>query len=120
MKPFEVITHKEKKIAVLDLSDTSPEQAIGLLREAEQKIVRMPLKSVRIFTDARNAVYNKESMEALKAFSMKAGPYIKASATTGQEGLRSVAKKAVETTAKRDINSFKTRQEALDWLASQE
>jgi hypothetical protein len=120
MKPFEVITHKEKKIAILDLSDTTPAQAITLLREAQKKITLMPLKSVRIFTDATNAAYNKESMEALKEFSLKAGPHIKASATTGQDGMRGVAKKAVETTVKREINSFKSRQEALDWLASKE
>ena len=118
MKPFEIITHQGKKIAVVDLSDTSPEQAIPLLREGQRKIALMPPKSVLLFTDARNAVFNKVSLAALKEFSKEITPNIKASASLGSDGLRAVALDIVVNLTGRNIKSCETRQEALDWLVS--
>lgn len=118
MKPFEVIVHNGKNIAVVDLSGTSAEQAIPLLVEAQEKIALMPKKSVLLFTDGRKAVFNKQSMDALKKFSLKVDPHVAASATLAEEGLGHVALQAVERVVKKNLRSFHTRQEALNWLAA--
>ena len=81
-------------------------------------IESFPKKSVRIYTDGTGAVYNRESIAALKDFTTHNTPYVKASAVTGAEGLRMLAVNAAASVTGRQIKAFATRAEALDWLAA--
>ena len=120
MKPCEVINYKSKKIVVVDISSTSPEEAIAYFPHAQKIIAKHLPKSALVLTDATDARFSKESMEALKEFAAANTPYIKASASVGSEGLREIVLHSVERFTNRKINAFTSRQEALDWLASQD
>ena len=120
MKSYDEVIHNGKNIVIVDLSNTTPEQAIVIMREAQEKIAQMPPHSVLILTDVTNARYNAESLDAIKGFAAKNSPFIKASAAVGSEGLRAVVRPGVERAAGRKITAFATREEAMDWLASQE
>jgi hypothetical protein len=118
MKPFESIYYRGKTIIIVDISNTKPEEAIIALREAQQQIALLPLKSVLILTEVTNAIYNKESAKAMKEFAAKNTPFVKASAVVGADGFRAVLLEAVRLLTRREIKACKNRDEAMEWLVS--
>ncbi len=113
-----VAPYKGVDIIVINLSYTTPEEAIPIMRDAGELIGSYPAHSARVLTDARGAVYSKESFNALKALTIHNTPHIKASAVIGADGLRVFAMKAVAVVTQRPIKPFQTREQALDWLIS--
>jgi hypothetical protein len=118
MKAFEIIPYKGKSIVMVDISNTTTEQVVTALKDAQAKISRLPANSALIMTDATKAAYTQETGMAIKEFAAKNTPYVKASAVVGIEGIKSVLQTAVAMQNKRDIAAFATRGEAMDWLAS--
>ncbi len=118
MKKCSVINHRGVDIVFVDLSKANSQQTVEIFAEASTLIETFPKKSVRIYTDGTGAVYNRESIAALKDFTTHNTPYVKASAVTGAEGLRMLAVNAAASVTGRQIKAFATRAEALDWLAS--
>jgi ABC-type nitrate/sulfonate/bicarbonate transport system substrate-binding protein len=118
MKALEIIPYKGKNIVMVDLSNSTTEQLVAALRDAQQKISKLPAKSALIMTDATKAAYNPETGAAIKEFAAKNTPYVKASAVVGVEGMKAVLQTAVAMSNKRDIAAFPTRGEAMDWLAT--
>jgi len=90
MERFYTISHKGKKIVVLDYSNTSPEEAIAFFADAHRRIATYPPKSALIFADATQARFNEASVAAIKEFAAKNTPYVKASASIGTPGLQGV------------------------------
>jgi hypothetical protein len=118
MRNLETIKHKGKSIFLLDISGADPGDVKTITEEAHKKIATVPPKSALILTDVTDAVYTSVSSAAIKDFSSKNTPYVKASAVVGADGLRSVLLQAVASITKREIRTFKTRDEAMDWLAA--
>ena len=118
MKALELIPYKDKSIVMVDISNTTTEQLVSALKDAQAKISKMPANSALILTDATKAAYNSETGAAIKEFAAKNTPFVKASAVVGAEGMKAVLQTAVSMQNKRDIGSFATRGEAMDWLAA--
>jgi hypothetical protein len=118
MKAFEIIPYKGKSIVMVDISNTTTEQLVAALKDAQAKISKLPVSSALIMTDATKAAYTQETGMAIKEFAAKNTPYVKASAVVGVEGMKAVLQTAVAMQNKRDIAAFATRGEAMDWLAS--
>ena len=118
MKAFEIIPYKGKSIAMVDVSNTTTDQLLAALLDAQKKISRMPENSVLILTDGTNAAYNKDTGAAIKEFVAMNTPYIRASAVVGIEGMKAVLQTSVSMQNKREIAAFPTRGEAMDWLAA--
>ncbi len=118
MKSFEIVSYKGKSIVSVDISNTTTEQLVTVLKDAQQKISRMPANSALLMTDATNAAYNMETGAAVKEFAAKNTPFVKASAVVGAEGTKAVLQTAVSMQNKRNIASFQTKAEAMDWLVT--
>ncbi len=118
MPRVETVVHKGKSIVVVDLSSCPPEETLKVLPIAKTVIARMAPKSVRVLTDVTGAIYTKEVAAAIKDFSDKNTPYVRASAVVGAEGIRLVLLQTVTMLTRREIKTYRTRPEALDWLAS--
>jgi hypothetical protein len=119
MRRFRFVTHREKEIALIDLSNAMPEEAMAVFDDAAGQIASRPRKSVLALTDGTNAYFNKESSRALTEFVVKNTPHIKASAVVGANGLRHILLNTINAEVGREIQSFATREEAMDWLVSQ-
>jgi hypothetical protein len=117
-KTCETVSYKGKTVVIVDLAGAIPDEVLVILAEAQKKIATMQPKSVLILTDASEAVYNSTSSKAMKEFSAKNTPYVKASAVVGADGLRGVLLRAVAALTRREIKSCKDRTEAMDWLVS--
>ena len=103
---------------MVDVSNTTTDQLLAALLDAQKKISRMPENSVLILTDGTNAAYNKDTGAAIKEFVAMNTPYIRASAVVGIEGMKAVLQTSVSMQNKREIAAFPTRGEAMDWLAA--
>jgi len=71
-----------------------------------------------VMTDVTGATYNQEVANAIKSFVQDNTPHIKASAVVGADGVRLVLLNTVIFLTRRELKTFKTRQEAQEWLAS--
>jgi hypothetical protein len=118
MKKIETIRHKGKEIFVVDMTDATVDEGLSAIKEATEKISKLPPKSVLLLTDSTRATYNSTTSAAMKDFSKNMTPYIRGSAVVGADGLKKLLVNAVRVISGRDIRPFDQRSEALDWLIS--
>jgi hypothetical protein len=116
---LQFITYKGKKILVEDFTNLKPgAEFMDLIHQAQALIAAQPSKSVLAVFDATGSSFNNENLNAMKEFTKANTPYIKAASVVGITGLLQVALTAVAKFAGRDFISFKTRNEAMDWLVT--
>jgi hypothetical protein len=69
-------------------------------------------------TDITEVAVRDASTSHLVAFMKENRPYVKAAAATGASDLARAILASVRILTGRQLNLFKTRQDALDWLVS--
>jgi hypothetical protein len=119
MNACQIVYHKEKPIVVVDLSGSKQEQLLALLVEAQSHIAKSAPKSVLVLTNVKDTPYNTTISNAIKEFTNKNTPYVKASAVIGADGLRKVLLQTVCMLTKREIHAFNSQETAMDWLSAQ-
>lgn len=119
MNSCQTITYKQKSITYLDLSGANQDQILALLDEAQGIITKLPPKSVLMLTNTKETTYNTTISNAIKDFTSKNTPFVKASAVIGADGLRKVLLQTVCMLTKREIHAFETQEKAMDWLIAQ-
>ena len=113
------ITHKGNRILFHDFSGLGSDELADQVRQNEQDAVRIGKNEAQlllVLTDVTDSVIYPASMEALKQLAENAKPYVKASAVIGVTGARRTLLEVVRRFSRRDITSFDSKDEALDWL----
>jgi hypothetical protein len=116
---FQITTYKGRQISIVDLSNTKVPEQTEIIIYAQTKIATMAPKSALIITDETDAEVNKEAIGLILNFAKSNTPYVKASAAVGAEKLKAIILTNITTNIGRDIKSFATREEAMDWLVAQ-
>jgi len=111
--------YKGTRILYLDFSG-DPVVIIDSINAARKIIDREPEKSLNVLTDVSNSKWNHTVSEHLKEFTKTNTPHIKHSAVVGVTGLKRVVLRAVKAVTGRDFVLFDKKEDAMDWLASQE
>lgn len=120
MERVRFITHNGVTVLKVDLSHaTDIETGLATLKEARAVIGTQPPRSLRLLTDVTGVGFNTKAVEEVKRYSAFNTPYVKASAIVGVSRLARVIFDAVVKVIGRDVVSFGTEAEALDWLAKQ-
>ncbi|MHC1785129.1 MAG: hypothetical protein AB9891_20675 [Anaerolineaceae bacterium] len=120
MEKVQFTTVKGKQVLIEDFTGIKPGQEFDdLIKTAHDMITGQPPKSVLAVFDATGASFNMDMLSKMKEFTASNTPFVKAAAVVGITGLLEVALSTVSKFAGRDFVSFKTRQEAIDWLVSQ-
>jgi len=114
------ITHRGKRVLLIDSSYCTPEQGIRNANEALLLVTAEPLKSVLTLIDITGATISRESVTRTKEVTVLNRPYIKRSALVGAESLPKVFYEAIKRFSQREFPRFNTREEALDWLIAEE
>jgi hypothetical protein len=121
MERTRFIDHKGKQVLLLDYSGIrDPEEALREIRHSMAFVARQPKGSLRVMTHVRDARYNAAVLQGMKELATHNAPYVRASAVVGMSGLHRIAYQAVILFSKRNIKTFDSEAEALDWLATQE
>jgi hypothetical protein len=116
---IQFVEYKNKKILIEDFTNLKPgAEFLGYIVEAQKTITSQPGKSVLAVFDATGSSFNSDILNAMKEFTRMNTPYIRAATVVGINGLLQVALTAISRFAGRDFITFKTRVEAMDWLAS--
>jgi hypothetical protein len=67
----------------------------------------------------RDGRYNAEILQAMKELAVHNGPYLKASAIVGMNGLHRIAYQAVSVFSRRRVPAFDSEEAAMDYLVEE-
>jgi hypothetical protein len=113
------ISHKHKKILLVDGSGCSSEQLEELAALVPTRVTAEPRGSVLLLADFTGSKIEKKSLESIKPALVFDRPYLKRSAWVGTEAMPKVFYQHLKTFSQRELPTFKTREEALDWLVEE-
>ena len=110
------ITHKGKKILLVDCTNASSEELQSLTKIVPSYVTAEPRGSVLLLADLTGAKFDKNIVERIKPALVIDRPHLKRSAWVGGETLPKIFHEHMKSFSQRDLPVFKTREEALDWL----
>jgi hypothetical protein len=120
MERIQFVQHKGKNILLEDFTKLSPgTEMIETIGVARKIIHSQPPKSVLAVLDATDAHYDNDTIGAMREFVNANTPYMKAASVVGITGLLGIALSAITQFSGRSFKTFKTREEAMDWLTEQ-
>ena len=115
------IEHRGHRIILLDFRDLREAAlALGEIQKAREFFARQaPDGSHLTLTDARDCLYNSETLTAMKELTRHNKPYVRAAAVVTSNALHRVAVTAIGLFSKRKIQVFAEPEAAKDWLVEQ-
>ena len=114
------ITHHGKPIMLIDFSHCEPKTILLLLEEIQHTVARHERGSLLTLADMTGAHMDRDVVTRMKEVLVRDKPYVKRSAWIGAESIPKVYYENMKSFTQRDFPSFKTREEAMDWLAGHE
>ena len=112
------ITHKGHAIYVIDLTNCTGKELLLLLEQVRADVARHARGSLLILADFNGAEFDKKVATRMKEVLVLDRPFVKRSAWVGTESLPLVFYEHFKNFSQRDFPTFKTREEAMDWLVS--
>ncbi len=113
------IKHKGHSIFLFDLSHSSSKEMLVLLDQIKAAVERHAKGSLLILSDFSGTQIDKKVATRAKEVLVLDRPYVKKSAWVGIEGLPHVFYEHFKSFSQRDLPTFKTREEALEWLVEE-
>lgn len=115
----EIIRTNNSKIYYLDFSNLKDIKEIENVIEESSKIIQnQPESSVLSLSNLEGMHFNSSIREAFTTFVHHNKPFIKASAIIGLKGLSQIAFNGLVRVTGRNLKAFKTKEEAISYLAS--
>jgi hypothetical protein len=114
------INHRGRQVLFVDVTDCTTAEMIELGRLVPSYVSSEPRGSVLLLADFTGSKFDKAAVETLKQATVFDRPHIKRSAWVGIEGMPKVFYDNLKAFSQRDLPTFKTREEALDWLVTEE
>ena len=114
------ITHRGKQVLFIDLTNCSAAEVKKISRLVPTYVTTMPKGSVLLLCDFTGSQVDRAAAERLKQDTVFDRPYLKRSAWVGTESIPHVLYENIKSFSQRSLPSFKTREEALDWLVGEE
>ncbi len=113
---LQFVEHSGKQILVADFSHCTHDEVLALLNDIQDTVGEQPRGSVLILADYHGALMDKAIATRVKEVLVFDRPFVKRAAWIGTEHLPKVFYENFKTFSQRDLPTFKTREEALDWL----
>jgi len=113
------ISHKGKAVLLVDVSHSSAAEFERICKLVPEFVTREPRQSVLILGDFTGAKFDKNAIEALKRGAVFDRPHVRRSAWVGVDSFPRVFFDNIKSFTQRELPTFKTREEALEWLVKQ-
>ena len=113
------IAHKGKRILLLDFSHATAHQMQLLLAYTRTIVAQQGPKSVLILANYEGTEIDHAVAMKIKEVLALDRPFVKKSAWVGAEHIPHAFMENFHTFSQREIVTFKTREEALDWLVEE-
>jgi len=114
------VDHHGQQILLVDVTNCTPAEMIEIGRLVPSYVSSEPRGSVLLLADFTGSKFDKSAVETLKQATVFDRPHIKRSAWVGTEGMPKVFYDTLKAFSQRDLPTFRTREEALDWLVAEE
>ena len=113
------IEHKGHSILLIDLSNCPNKEMMLLLDQIKAAVERHEKGSLLILSDFTGTHIDKQVATRAKEVLVLDRPYVKKTAWVGTENLPHVFYENFKSFSQRELPTFKTREEALDWLVAE-
>ena len=113
------LTHRGQQVLLADLSNCTAEEVSRIARQVVAFAAHQPRGSVLLLADFTGAKFDKAAIETLKQTTVFARPLLKRSAWVGTDSLPYVFYENLKSFSQRDLPTFRTREEALEWLVEE-
>jgi hypothetical protein len=114
------IKHKGQVIFLIDLSHCKAKELLLLIEQAKVMVARQAPGSMLTLADFTGVEVDKKVITRMKEVLTLDRPYVKRSAWVGAESLPHVFHETIKSFSHREFPTFKTREEAMDWLVDPE
>jgi len=113
------IRHEGQKILLVDLSNCSAPEVKRISELVPKFVTSHPKGSLLLLADFTGAEFDREAITTMKEGTVFDRPYLKKSAWVGTENLPKVFYEQIKVFSQRDLPTFKSREEALQWLVQE-
>jgi hypothetical protein len=113
------IEHQGKQILLVDVSHCSATELETMARLVPSYVVSEPHGSVLLLADFTGAEFSRIAIDRLKESAVFDRPHLKRSAWVGIEKLPKIFYEHIKNFSRRELPTFKTREEAMDWLVKE-
>ena len=114
------LTFRNRQVLMADCSDCSPEDLAAVIDEVPKHVTKEPLGSLLLLADFSRSVFTKETVEHMKLAAVFDRPHLRKSAWVLTSNLDKTLYESVRSFSGREIPTFKTRDEALEYLIEDE
>ena len=113
--------HRGQRIILFDFSGiTDPDTGLAEVEKARAFMAQQTADGSHVtLTDVTRTRYDRQIVEAFKAFTAHNRPYVKAAAVVSDSGIHRAAISMIALVSKRRLTVFETRDAALDWIVTQ-
>ena len=112
------ISHQKKQILLVDFSNCPSSEVEKIARAVPDYVTSEPRGSVLVLSDFTGASLDQHAIRTMKETAVFDKPYINKSALVGGGNLPEVLVENLKDFSRREFATFKTRQEALNWLVA--
>ena len=117
--PIRFIEHKGKRILLVDFTNANAHDMLLLLEELRETVAQEPRGSLITFSDWTGATVDHAVAMKVKEVLTLDRPFVKKTAWVGTESIPHAFMENFHTFSQREIVTFKTREEAMDWLVAE-
>ncbi len=113
------IEHKGKQILLIDFSQATAQQMQLLLEHVRITVAQHARESLLTLADMTDATVDHAVATKIKEVLTLDRPFVKKTAWIGTEKIPHAFVENFRSFSQRDIVTFKTREEAMDWLVEE-
>ena len=110
------VEHRGKRILLVDISHCSATEVEKMARLVPSYVTSEQEGSVLLLADFTGAEFNRIAIDRLKESAVFDRPHLKRSAWVGIEKLPKIFFEHIKSFSRRELPTFTTREEAMDWL----
>lgn len=115
-----LVNHKGQVILLVDFSHCRAKEILLLLDQVKSIVARHAANSLLTLGDFTGAEMDKKVVTRMKEVLTLDRPYVKRSAWVGADSLAHVFQEHIKSFSQREYPTFKTREEAMDWLVAEQ
>ena len=119
MDRIRFMTHRDRRILLLDFSGCSADEVAEISQLAPQIVTQEPRGSLLVVADFSGAEFDREAIEGIKVAMAIDRLHIKRAAWVLTENLARTLYESIRNFTARDFPAFGTREEALDYVAGE-
>jgi hypothetical protein len=113
------ILHAGKRILLIDSSGCSSREIVQNYTECQRIVTAEPPHSVLTLSDFTDAEVDRVALTRMKEVAVLDRPHVKRAALVGVDDLPEAYYRSLMTFSVREFPTFKTREEALEWLVGE-